>query len=53
MKNSVIILSSFLIFFGCIFLTASNYELSDSNRTLSRDIDIILQILDMEGKLIN
>ena len=48
MKDSIVLASSFFVLTGCIFLTFSNYELADSNRVLARDIDIILQILDME-----
>ena len=48
MKDSIVLVSSFFVFTGCIFLTFSNYELADSNRVLARDIDIILQIIDME-----
>ena len=48
MKDTIVLASSFFVFTGCIFLTFSNYELADSNRVLARDIDIILQIIDME-----
>ena len=48
MKDTIVLFSSFFVFTGCIFLTFSNYELADSNRVLARDIDIILQIIDME-----
>tara|TARA_R100001509_G_scaffold122469_1_gene76294 strand:+ start:313 stop:462 length:150 start_codon:yes stop_codon:yes gene_type:complete len=48
MKDSIVLFSSVFVFTGCIFLSFSNYELADSNRVLARDIDVILQIIDME-----
>jgi len=48
MKNLIVLISSFIVSTGFIFLSLSNYELADSNRNLARDIDVILQILDME-----
>ena len=44
MKARTIVLSSVLVFTGCIFLGFSNFELSKSNENLSRDLESFVQM---------
>jgi len=39
MKARTIVLSSVLVFSGCIFLGVSNLQVTESNKNLSRDLD--------------
>ena len=39
MKTKTIVLSSLLVFSGCIFLGVTNLQVTESNKNLSRDLD--------------
>ena len=45
MKARTIILSSTLVFTGCIFLGFTNLQVTESNKNLSRDLDDIVTYL--------
>ena len=45
MKAKTIVLSSVLVFTGCIFLGVSNFQLSESNENLSKDLDGFIKAL--------
>tara|TARA_R100000149_G_C5833570_1_gene108223 strand:- start:250 stop:411 length:162 start_codon:yes stop_codon:yes gene_type:complete len=53
MKAKTIVLSSFLVFFGCIFLGVSNLQLSESNKNLSGDLDDFVKMFQIPVYNIN
>ena len=53
MKAKAIVLSSLLVLSGCIFLGVSNFQLSQSNKNLSRDLDDFVRMFQMPVYNIN
>lgn len=44
MKTKTIVISSALVFTGCIFLGFTNLQVTESNKNLSRDLDDFVQM---------
>jgi hypothetical protein len=53
MKSRSIVLSSLLVFSGCIFLGVSNLQVTESNKNLSRDLDSFVKMFQMPVYNIN
>ena len=47
MKTKTIVLSSFFVFSGCIFLGVTNLQVTESNKNLSRDLDDFVRMFQM------
>ena len=53
MKAKTIVLSSVLVFSGCIFLGVTNLQVTESNKNLSRDLDDFVRMFKMPVYNIN
>ena len=53
MKAKTIVLLSLLVFSGCMFLGVSNFQLSESNKNLSRDLNDFVKMFQMPVYNIN
>ena len=53
MKAKTIVLSSLLVFSGCIFLGVTNLQVTESNKNLSRDLDDFVRMFKMPVYNIN
>ena len=53
MKAKTIVLLSLLVFSGCMFLGVSNFQLSKSNKNLSRDLNDFVKMFQMPVYNIN
>ena len=53
MKTITILFSSLLVLSGCIFLGVSNFQLAESNKNLSRDLDDFVRMFQMPVYNIN
>ena len=53
MKTKTIVLSSVLVFTGCIFLGFSNLQVTESNKNLSKDLDDFVRMFQMPVYNIN
>ena len=53
MKARTIVLSSVLVFSGCIFLGVTNLQVTESNKNLSRDLDGFVKMFEMPVYNIN
>ena len=53
MKARTIVLSSVLVFTGCIFLGFTNLQVTESNKNLSRDLDDFVKMFKMPVYNIN
>ena len=53
MKAKTIVLSSALVFTGCIFLGVTNLQVTESNKNLSRDLDDFVKMFQIPVYNIN